>query len=205
MRTFRCNCPHCKVKEMNFAVLNKYQMSTTPRDVYAFAKCGKCEKAIVAVFDDPIEYSTTEEYLRDQLYYQLKAVYPDPRRGIPRHVPEIVGKSYLKAVENIQDDPTMAGMMFRKTLEDILKEINPEGANKRLGEQVHLLVKTSEVTKNLEEWADRIRLVGNKTTHGEPFTLEEVKELAFLTHLLMLYLFTLPGVLAENRSTTNAS
>ena len=205
MRTFRCNCPHCKVKEMNFTVLNEYQMSTTSRDVYAFARCGKCEKAIVAVFDNPIEYSTTEEYLRDQLHYQIKAVYPDPRKGIPRYVPEIVGKSYLKAIENIQDDPTMAGMMFRKTLEDMLREINPDGGNKRLEEQVDLLVKTSEVTKNLEEWANRIRIVGNKTTHGKPFTREEVKELAFLTYLLMLHLFTLPGVLAENRSATITS
>ena len=99
----------------------------------------------------------------------------------------------------------MAGMLFRRTLEDMLREINPEGGNKRLEEQVDLLVRTSEVAKNLEEWADRIPLVGNKTTHGKPFTIEEVKELAFLIHLLMLYLFTLPSILGEDSTTTNPS
>ena len=197
MRTFRCNCPYCEIKEMNFTVLHEYQLSSGQRDVYAFAKCGRCEKAVVAVFDDPNEYSTFEELVHDRPHYQLKAIYPGPRISIPGYVPEIVGRSYLKALENIQDDPTMAGMMFRKTLEDMLRVINPEDGNKRLEEQVGLLIEKSEVTRNLQEWADRIRLVGNKTTHGKPFIKEEVKELAFLTHLLMLYLFTLPGVLAE--------
>ena len=88
-----------------------------------------------------------------------------------------------------------AGMMFRKTLEIALKTIRPTDTGS-LKTRIDNAADAGAITKDLAEWAHRIRLDGNEAAHEEePFSSAEIQELQRFTELVLLYMFTLPGML----------
>ena len=96
--------------------------------------------------------------------------------------------------------PEAAAMMFRKTLEVALKRIRPDD-NGTLKTRIDIAANAGAITKDLAEWAHRIRLDGNEAAHEEePFSSDEVGALHRFTELVLMYLFSLPGMLKEWRT-----
>ena len=94
--------------------------------------------------------------------------------------------------------PESAGMMFRKTLEIALKTIRPDDTGS-LKKRIDSAADAGAITKDLAEWAHRIRLDGNEAAHDEePFSSPEIQALQRFTELVLLYMFTLPGMLRKS-------
>ena len=97
--------------------------------------------------------------------------------------------------------------MFRKALDVALKDKFPE-IEGTLNQRIKEAKKQQRLTPELAEWSHQIRLDGNEATHGEePFSQEDAQRLAAFTRLLLLYLYTLPGMLkqAQKGSDDNAT
>jgi len=93
-----------------------------------------------------------------------------------------------------------SGMMFRKTLDIATKSL---GANpsKKLKSRIDELKNNQKITFDMAEWAHQIRIDGNDAAHeDELFTQEAAEALKDFTELLLMYTFTLPGMLAERKA-----
>ena len=100
-------------------------------------------------------------------------------------------------MDNLNGNWDAAGTMFRKAIDVGLKIKFPEIKGK-----LYIRIKKAEeargLTPELAAWAHQIRLDGNDAAHEEePFTKEEAESLHTFTDLVLRYLFTLPGMLAE--------
>ena len=103
-------------------------------------------------------------------------------------------------MENLPKAWDAAGSMFRKVLDTGLKAKFPE-IKGTLQQRIKKAADQRELTPDLAEWADQIRLDGNEAAHDEkPFSEEDAKRLQTFTNLVLIYLFTLPGMLAKARS-----
>lgn len=62
-----------------------------------------------------------------------------------------------------------------------------------------MLAKEGLITKDMQEWAHKIRLEGNEAIHElEEPTKEQAVELQLFTELMLTYLFTLPAKVRAN-------
>ena len=90
--------------------------------------------------------------------------------------------------------------MFRKALDTGLKHKFPE-IEGNLFARIKAAEAKHELTPDLAAWANQIRLDGNDAAHEEePFSQQDAKRLAVFTDMVLRYLFTLPGMLAQAQS-----
>ena len=216
MPSFPHDCPHCGTKQASFQILSEFHSPLSKGRIYAFVICGinTCQKAATAVFQVHLTthgYSgSSNELVSGFSQYPSKFLfvdfYPKPETPeIPEHLPENVNTYYLEAVNNVKSSPNAAGMMFRKTLDTGLKKIDP-GAKGNLLDRIKSAAETGKITQDMADWADRIRLDGNDAAHEEdPFTPQQAEELHLFTRLVMMYLFSLPGMLEEWKTKTEIS
>ena len=158
----------------------------------AIAVCGHCRRGSVATF-----YADNDP-LRDLRFATLTKLLPErPSVAAPRHTPANVAHFYKQGKRNLLDSFDAAGAMFRKTLDTGLKEKFPN-LKGRLAARIKAAGKQGLLTQELADWANKIRLDGNDAAHDQdPFTKEEAETLATFTELILLYLFTLPGMLLQ--------
>ena len=203
MAAFSNDCPHCSTKGASFEVLDEYRLPLSSRQIAAFVSCGVCGDAAVAVFVDKREGARNlkSDYPGNPSSFGLLYFRPRPETpDAPPHLPNNVRTYYLEAVENVRSGPNAAGAMFRKALDVGLRHVAPE-ANGRLVGRIDSAAKAGKITPDLAEWAHHIRLEGNDASHDEdPFTREEAKDLHRFTELVMMYFFSLPGMLKERRA-----
>jgi len=180
-------------------------MIPSPRyqDTYhVFAKCNVCGEPLICDF-----YGSSPQtgYLHDdddvnplQGGFMLTKVMPAPIKSIsPDHLDPTVLAPFVDAERCLEIDlPNPAAFSIRRSLEMGLRiaEKNLTGANsgntpyqitKDLAMQGHL-------TKSLADWANHIRLEGNKAVHGDDYSIEDARALIEFARLLFTYLFTLP-------------
>ena len=211
MPSFSYDCPHCGTKQASFQIHYELYSPVEEGRIYAFVTCGisTCQKAATAVFRINTKAhpgSLIPNFSRNPSGFLLVNFYPKPETPeIPGHLPENVNTYYLEAVNNVRSSPNAAGMMFRKTLDTGLKKIDP-GAKGNLLDRIKSAAETGKITQDMADWADRIRLDGNDAAHEEdPFTPQQAEELHLFTRLVMMYLFSLPGMLEEWRTKTETS
>lgn len=100
-------------------------------------------------------------------------------------------------MDNLPGNWDAAGAMFRKALDTALKGKFPE-IKGDLHKRIEKAQEMRELTPALAEWSHQIRLDGNEAAHSEdPFSQEDAERLQTFTNLVLLYLFTLPGMLAK--------
>ncbi|MCY3624609.1 MAG: DUF4145 domain-containing protein [Candidatus Dadabacteria bacterium] len=216
MPSFPHDCPHCGTKQAGFYILSEFHSPLKKGIIYTFVICGisTCQKAATAVFQVNLRDYTysgshselANDFSRFPSKFLFVDFYPKPETPeIPEHLPENVNMYYLEAVNSVKSSPNAAGAMFRKTLDTGLKKIDPE-AKGRLIDRIKSAAKTGKITQDMADWADRIRLDGNDAAHEEdPFTHQEAEELHLFTRLVMMYLFSLPGMLEEWKTKTETS
>jgi len=165
-----------------------------------FAQCGHCGSCVVAVFKSESSHNPLAHFASTPTHFKLTHFFPKPQEpSAPDHLPENVKRFFLQGVENVARNQDAAGAMFRKSLDVALKVKCPE-ATGRLVDRINRAVELGTLTSELGEWAHQIRLEGNEATHGDdPYTPEQAAALHQFTMLVLLYLFTLPGMLVESR------
>ena len=108
-------------------------------------------------------------------------------------------------MDNLPKNYDAAGSMFRKAFDTALKSKFPTVKGRLVG-SIRKLSDEHKLTPDFANWADRIRLGGNDAAHEEdPFSQEAAKELASFTELVLLYLFTLPGMMPKAQTSTSKS
>ena len=189
-------CPYCRTTEVALSVTHRYDR---PHDgglheAYALMSCGFCARASLGVFRRP-----NQSPLIDSRF--LVDIFPTLDVAPPKHLPAEVKSRYMEAVKIMGMAPESAGMMFRKTLDVALKCIRPDDRG-NLKQRIDKAAEGDAITKDLAEWAHRIRLDGNDAAHDDdPISPDEVNDLHRFTELVLLYLFSLPGMLDEWHTT----
>ena len=165
-----------------------------------FAQCGYCKRGIVATFEvsDRIEPPSKLNEKRSLLCIAPKR----PSSTAPKHTPANVARFFEQAMDNLPKNWDAAGSMFCKALDTGLKSKFPEIKGK-LNDRIKEAAAQQKLTPDLAKWAHQIRLDGNDAVHeGDPFSKNDAEKLCDFTHLVFLYVFTLPGMLKEGQEKT---
>lgn len=180
-------CPYCNTRHVSFSLLREYSYpEKAPHfSIWALIRCGNCSCAAMSMSSRT--YSS-EKFPKPTLFPRVPTS--------PEHLPGGVDRLYSEALES---PPTGAGMLFRKTLEVSMKIVRPND-NANLARRINNAAADGEITKDMAEWANHIRIIGNSAVHDEdPPAKEEIEELQQFVRLFLMYLFTLPGMLKESR------
>lgn len=206
MATFQGDCPHCGTRSVGLDIQNgikiegglfqKQYTNGTWMDI--FAQCGKCQRGVVA----------TAAVINTGLVVEYEDVTispPLPSNDPPEHTPDNVGACYRQGMDNMNGNWDAAGSMFRKALEIGFRERFPEhDDNDSLVERINKASENGSLTKEMAEWSHQIRKLGNEAVH-EPFSEEDARSMQRFTELVLLYLFTLPGMMEEVRGQSQES
>lgn len=175
-------------------------------DTLAF--CGCCGRGILASFLVSGIVAPTDllKNYEPSMLKDLRVFPMRPNTEAPAHTPENVGKFYKQGTDNLPGNYDAAGMMFRKALDVSLKVKFPDiDGTLTLYQRITEAEQQQGLTPDLAEWAHQIRLDGNDAAHEEePFSKEDAESLHTFTELVLHYLFTLPGMLAEARGVPDA-
>ena len=179
----RNNCPHCGTASVAFEIQYIWRKEAH-EDV--FAVCGYCERGVIFAYS----------FHRHER--QLRNVYPSLPSTMPTHLSSRVKSLYGQGLDNLRKNPDASGMTFRKTLDVALKERFGNGGT--LWKRIKKAADERQLTPELAEWADQIRIYGNDAAHEEePFSKKDAESLHAFTRLVLIYLFSLPGMLNEAR------
>lgn len=104
--------------------------------------------------------------------------------------------------------PRAATVMFRGTVETIVRDVGSPAAQEALKDQnlsaaLRAMANEHVLTPELGSWAAEIRFAGNAGAHVDPMdpvTMDEANSLAKLTVALLEYLYELPARLARSRT-----
>ena len=211
MVAFPHDCPHCATQRASFEVVAEYRPPAFADHIHAFVRCGVCGQAAVAVFlplgqrVDQKAFNLVHHLPGHPDDVRLDAFFPPPATPeAPDHLPPNVGTYFLEAAANVKTGPNAAGAMLRKSIDVALKHVAPEAKGNLVG-RIDKAAKLGKITPELADWAHHVRLEGNDAVHGDdPFTPEEAKALCKFTELVLMYLFTLPGMLEERRGEPSA-
>ncbi len=206
MAAFPHHCPHCDTRRASFEVLSEYRPARLGDQIHAFARCGVCSEAVVVVFK-PLNqtiakdaFSCADHLVSHPGDVDVITFYPAPvTPEAPDHLPPNVEAYFLEAAANVKTGPNAAGAMLRKSIDVALKHVDRD-ATGNLVTRINSAAANGKLTPELAEWAHHVRLEGNDAVHDEdPFTVEEADALHEFTELILMYLFTLPGMLNERR------
>ena len=204
MSVFQGDCPHCQTKDVAFSIAGQVHAEKLPQNLWdTLATCGRCSRGVLATFN----ISTTgspKQWLQSQTSVPGGAptISPAPRSvAAPTHTPTNVAKFFEQGMDNMRGNWDAAGTMFRKALDVGLKVKFPDiSPSLTLFRRIEQAEATEGLMPELAEWANQIRLDGNDAAHeDEPFSKEDAENLRTFTDLVLRYLFTLPGMLAEAR------
>jgi hypothetical protein len=90
-------------------------------------------------------------------------------------------------------------MSFRRALEMATKEKLPNHKG-TLKERIDALAAAYAITADLRDFAHQIRIDGNDAAHDYDFTELEAKDIGEFARLFLMYLYSLPGMLAARNA-----
>ena len=158
------------------------------------------------------------EFIRNQnnpFYEYVRDCYGDPRthgftvlkqypeaiqNDIPDHLPDDIRTDFDEALDIIERSPQGAVGLFRKIVERTCNSLDSDNKGDRLSDRIRKLREDGKLTQEMAEWADTVRLDGNDAIHKEePITKGQADQTRHFTYCVLLYLYTLPGNMANYR------
>ena len=203
------DCPHCFKKDVYFNQKGycEYHGLDKKRDLQftVFFTCGNCDKGVLVTvlcksgsaapgsFHD--NYMKSSSHIVEDTYPQKKVF------AAPDHVPEDITYFYQQAVDNLKPGSwDSAALMGGKVLETTFKTKFPEVTGKFYN-RIETLANDHILIESMKEWAHEIRLVRNEAAHStERIEEQDARDLMSFVEVLLMYIFTLPGMLANRRS-----
>ena len=191
---YRITCAFCEqagnfVLEHHAEKQNLGSGKTLNFDTY---KCGNCAGYVMVFWS-----ANTSNSIHD--YHVLP--WPLETRRYPEHWPDDIGRYWLQARRNIEDENwDAAAVMARGALQMALRNKNARGNS--LKQEIDDLAAKGILAPIMKEWADEIRLLGNESAHPEPTQTIDSQDardiMGFLTYLLE-YLYTFPHQIQQYR------
>lgn len=126
-------------------------------------------------------------------------------------MPEAIREAYLEGLRcQAVKAYNAAGVMFRRTLEGIIDDKGSPAAKVilasrgpgKIAKAIKQMSADGDLTRELADWANDIREVGNDGGHWDPgdqVTVDDAQALAGLIGGLFDYLFILPAKLSARR------
>lgn len=189
---FHTDCPHCGVRKVafTFPLGSLYPYMIGGANLMAtLAVCGNCDRPVMATFGGN---NSARDFLRHP-----KRLDPSSEPAVPSHTENSVARRYKEALANMSSGSRESAIiMLRKTLQLALRD-GPKD-RRSLVEQIRAAAKAGTISKELAASADVVRLGGNVAAHEDTiFSHDEVIALKDFTEMVLIYLFTLPGMLDE--------
>ena len=211
MATLSGPCGHCGERAA-LEIVSEYLLrpaaNLAERTVWAvFTKCFHCSRPGYAIVtappgSNPIRPTQLDRDLT-RFGWDLVTREPVPREPeAPAHLPEDVRRAFEQAARAARRDADadLAIMGCRRTLEIALAR---KGADEgTLATRIRRLADEGHLTRDLADWAHHIRELGNEAAHGPVMgeaAADQARELLEFTRLVLMYLFTLPGMVEEAR------
>lgn len=202
------DCPHCRTKKIGFQGVFEYRHRTdlnTQKMIVGI--CPSCRHAVSFLVelsrhsaDGKLIVLTgglSENGIRILDFWPKLTTEKVPE-SVPGNVQSVVQQAYACLENGLFD---AAGVMFRKALEIITKEQAPDLRNATLDKRIEKLSENGAIPKEVKDWAHEIRLEGNFAAHGiEPFTQEQAHTLKRFCEAFLMYIYTMPALVAESRS-----
>ncbi len=118
----------------------------------------------------------------------------------PENTPDLVGCFYREAVTDFRAGAkNSAVLMCGKVLETVCRELSPDFTGD-LYHRIEHLADAHILPAAMKEWAHELRLVRNQAAHSlETVNPLDAKDMMSFTELFLIYIYTLPGMLAERR------
>jgi hypothetical protein len=172
--------------------------------------CSGCRECIVVIEDKFIGNQRVAEGMRYGGTINYRGVWWWPPPGVAdldASIPESVAEAYREGVRAMwARAPRAAAVMFRRTLEAIVKTNGSEAAkaaaNKNLATGLSVMADEGALDRSLAEWAKEIRIVGNVGGHFDlvdDVAPEEAHNLSRLLRELMRYLYEMPARIGRSR------
>lgn len=198
------DCPHCG--GTNAAFTSTAETHIFDGQFGVFATCNNCRAPVVFRMIGPDRKRTGPHACTGNPadeHWSVLVTYPEPTvPACPAHTPDAVCRYYMQAAANLR--PKMwdaAGMACRKALDVATLVLEPSGKGSTLARRINALAAAGRITADLADWAHEIRVLGNEAAHDpDEFAEADARALFAFTELLLMYLFTLPGMLAERRA-----
>lgn len=201
MTDFSGDCPHCNSQKIAFTPRGAYEHS---QYIFIFLECRCCHVPVTGRFfaishNWFINYKGDERINFDALRF-VEFIKTSKNSEIPEHLPDNIARSYWQALDNIKrQNWTAAGMMFRKTLEGAVKQLNPN-AKGVLQSKIDQLGDQHGITQSMKTWAHEVRIIGNDAAHEEGHIDEkDAKDAWNFTENFLIYSFSLPKKIEERR------
>ena len=198
---FRFDCPWCGTKAVSFTSL-AWCNAGPARHTDWFGECGYCGRGVVVSVPPQVQAENAYDMYRRRDFALGKITIAPalPSTGAPPYTPDNVGCFFSQGMSNLAGQWDAAGTMFRKALDTALTAKFPD-IEGRLVQRIEKAGKAGLLTADMAEWAHEIRRLGNDAAHeDEPFSAEDARALHAFTELVLRYLFTLPGMMAEARA-----
>lgn len=205
MSVLSAKCPHCGA-DSAMQVVNVHDIKDSGTNYDIFCTCQKCERAVIAhvvVTGKPSHNRQWDSVIRESETMTI-AILPKIRAPeAPQLTPPEVENLFLQGdAALIGKSWDAAAMTFRKTLEVSLKIRWPD-LKGSLADRIDKIAESHEITPALKEWAHAIRIDGNTAVHETSPTSEDfANNIRNFTELFLLYVFTLPAMLARRSKAT---
>jgi hypothetical protein len=201
MTDFAGDCPHCNSQKIAFTPRGAYGHS---QYIFIFLECRCCHVPVTGRFfaishNWVINHNGDERINFDVLKF-MEFIKTSKNTEIPEHLSDNVAKSYLQALDNIKRQNWIAaGIMFRRTLERAVKELN-EKADGMLKSKIDQLGDQHGITQSMKDWAHQVRIIGNDAAHEEEDIDEkDAKDAWNFTESFLTYSFSLPKKIEKRR------
>ncbi len=200
------DCPHCKSQRMTFdfngeSVNERFEFIDEGKLFISwntFFTCRSCREGVVVKLVAQDNGHKPSDCAGDPRKegFSIGEMHPKPEGlNVPEFLPPRVDEEFREGADGLKHgNYNSAGIMFRRALERATDEImKDEAKGKTLFERIRILGETRKITEAMQEWADAIRIGGNRAAHEEQrYDNDSATQLRNFTEMFLTYAFTLP-------------
>jgi hypothetical protein len=225
-------CPRCGNRS-NFSVVGKvgvtfsgnmllHAIGAEERDAVqqaAILECLGCRRRIVVIEDRYVDDERDVEpppggIRAGMVNFRGVWWWPPPGAGdLDESIPSEIRDAYGEGIKAMSAQaPNAAAVMFRRTLEAVVKTSGSAAAQKAaedtLWKGLNVMADEGALDKSLAEWAKEIRVVANFGAHfdvTDGVTTDEAENLSRLIRELLRYLYEMPARIQRTRAGPSAS
>lgn len=181
-------CKYCEkhVSALMFGAYSYYDDEIGEPLRYGLLRCPHCDMPMLTA-QDYIQPTGTDDWM----VLDPRILYPESHKKLDWQVPISIRESYEEAVTGFAARTYVASaIMCRRTLEAIVAE--KLGGPVQLAKGLDEMQKAGLIDQSLLEWADMLRMSGNRAAHevGKKVLKQDALDLIEFCHALIEYIFT---------------
>jgi hypothetical protein len=198
-------CPHCNTKAHLEMVHDDFHL-TRNGDQYNYItfRCKPCKKLSIRIFhSEENPYSTDSQLLTPKGWVnEYPAANTVPSEVFVESAPEDVIADYAEGLICLANGADKAAVsMFRRAIQNAMLNL---GADAKI-DLINQIKGVSSLTKDIQDWAQNIRIFGNWGAHPQDDNLKEIDhELALevkdFVDQFINYVYVMPSRVASARS-----